>query len=110
MNEVQTATSYQSCDSAKSICSLLVALGIDKNRVYAAHSPFPSRYYKHYSFWERFADPYDLEELLQDAKKLFRQKCKQLRTDKTINHQEAVKVIEIWRRIQRICKWHGVIV
>lgn len=104
MNEI---TRVYRCSPGKSMPSLLTFLGVPKERVYARYPHYHGIYR---SFWYRYADRYELEELLADAKKLYHQKCKELRTDQTANHEEAVKVIKAWQRLQNICRNHGIVI
>lgn len=58
------------------------------------------------SFWDRVEDVHALG---KEAKELYHQRAKEIRTDLTENHEEAVMLNAIWEKTKHIFAHHGVI-
>lgn len=89
----------------RSVPSVLIFLGVSKKLAYTPRNK-PKFHEGHKSFWTRYED--ELEEIARKIKPAIRTRLKEAKIDAPGSHEEAIKIIELYRWLQNQFKRRGV--
>lgn len=99
--------------SRMSIQQALTIIGMPIERIYILNTDYPRGWRikntsegVHTRFWEM--DEYELQDIAQDMKRIFRSRLSEIGHDFTENHEGAQRIIGAYSHAKRLFRAHGI--